>query len=242
MPYWVPGTPGALPPTRVAWNVGTIVLHEEMQDIDQKTAAAVNRNGDTVAGAFTWSGATTFSGALTLSGAVSTSGAWTNTGAWTWNNTVTVLSGGALTVNSGATMTSASVTGLSLTGTQPASTADPGANNLALATNQVKAWGCVTVGNNVFTLHDGYNIASMAASDGSTKTLVTFARAMANDDYAVVYGSGEYTAYPITPKTDLTTTTFKIALIDTSTFSGTPLGIGGGSTTYNLYFMVIGRQ
>src|SRR5687768_8449814 len=75
---------------------------------------------------------------------------------------------------------------IELTGTQPAATADPGANNILIATLIPKAWGNISVGGGSVTLNDGCNIASVAFA--SSSITVTFARAMANANYAVLFG------------------------------------------------------
>lgn len=108
----------------------------------------------------------------------------------TFNNTVH-MSGGNVTVSAAIAMsgstTASNAQGVRLTGTQPAATADPGANNLAVSTNQTKAWADVSFSGGSASILDGYNVASVAIVGGPSVT-VTFARPMANATYAVVYG------------------------------------------------------
>lgn len=154
---------------------------------------------------------------------------------------IRALSGAQIQVLAGGQEVNASVLGTQYTGSQPAKTADPGAANIGIATNQIKAWGDVTIGNNAFVTNDGMNIASIAI-DGGNKAKVTFARAMANTDYAIVFGGSSHAAIPVAEKADKTTTYFKIAMIDTSTFSATPISLGAATTAWDLCFMVLGRQ
>jgi len=107
----------------------------------------------------------------------------------TFNNTVH-MSGGNVTVSativmSGSTTVSNAL-GVKLTGTQPAATADPGANNIAVATNQSKAWGNVSIGGGTTTINDGYNVASATISGLGVN--IAFARPMANANYSVTFG------------------------------------------------------
>jgi hypothetical protein len=72
------------------------------------------------------------------------------------------------------------------TGTQPAITDNPGANNLQCATNVLKAWGQFLVapdgvGGITATINGGYNLASVALVGGSVDKLrVSFVRSMAD--------------------------------------------------------------
>lgn len=68
-----------------------------------------------------------------------------------------------------------------LTGTDPNSNVDPGANNALHGANVPKAWCTFDTGYNIL---DGYNVASLAHVTGSIYK-ITFARAMANANYAV---------------------------------------------------------
>ena len=79
------------------------------------------------------------------------------------------------------------------TGTQPAKTANPGTNNLLCGTNVAKAWGWINSdGIGGVTNEDGYNIASVSISGGDVQ--VTFARAMANEKYAVLLTEDQFAA------------------------------------------------
>lgn len=115
---------------------------------------------------------------------------------------VNVASGGALNVASGGTLAvNGNVsTPLNMTATQPAATADPGANNQVHATNVAKAWARMPVGGGAVSISDGYNVASVSLSTMTNSLSVTFARAMANANYAVVFGvedDASVLAYPV---------------------------------------------
>ncbi len=116
----------------------------------------------------------------------------------TWSATQTfangiVISGGNISFTGGATITGTSITfsggatissgSRSFTGTQPAMTADPGANTIH-GTNVPKMWAYVTTnGSGGSTVQDGFNIASAGLTGAVIR--FTFARAMANANYAV---------------------------------------------------------
>lgn len=97
--------------------------------------------------------------------------------------------GSSLAVGTAITGASLTTTGalsgsrLVLTGTQPASTADPGANTLH-STNVAKAWAYAeTDGAGNATVNDAFNIASVTITGLSLR--FTFARAFASTSYAV---------------------------------------------------------
>ncbi len=128
-------------------------------------------------------------------------------------------------------------------GTQPIKTADPGHNNVACGTNQAKAWGSITVTNNgsgvaIFTLNDGYNIASVAINPSDNHQLViTFARAMANAFYAPIYSSHfrddlVWTALK-------TATQLTVTIGEVGAFTDFDLGV---NPSHDFEFVVFGRQ
>lgn len=129
---------------------------------------------------------------------------------------------------------------MKFTGTQPVSTADPGANNYACGTNMPKAWAHVSVvpsgGVGVVTVDDAYNIASITAA--TDHLVVTFARPMASINYAVTYGIEYWDDLPWTVK--VSASVFQIWINQTSVPATTfPLGSGTGHT---LSFNVAARQ
>lgn len=77
------------------------------------------------------------------------------------------------------------------TGTQPTKSADPGLNNMACGTNQVKAWGWLKSGAGTPVIEDGYN-ASVTLSGNAF--VVAFARNMANANYSVTVTQDNYTS------------------------------------------------
>lgn len=110
--------------------------------------------------------------------------------------TCTVQSGGTLSAAAGSTVNVASALGVHLTGTQPAATADPGADNIVISTLVCKAWGNVSIGNNSATMHGGANIASLTIDVSNDFVLVTFARPMADANYCVTFGVRHTTGTP----------------------------------------------
>jgi hypothetical protein len=103
----------------------------------------------------------------------------------------------------GTTITGASLTttgalsgsNLVLTGTQPASTANPGANTLH-STSMAKVWAYAeTVVPGTVTIHDGFNVASAAVSGLSIR--FTFARPFASALYAASATSGNTASFAL---------------------------------------------
>jgi hypothetical protein len=108
-----------------------------------------------------------------------------------------VLSGATLEVLAGGVSTNASVLGVQLTGTQPASTADPGATS-AISKNQCKAWANMTIGGGAVAVLDGINIASVGLTGaGLDEVQVTFAGAMADAHYSVTWGIENDTTFAL---------------------------------------------
>jgi urease beta subunit len=127
-------------------------------------------------------------------------------------------------------------------GTQPTSTADPGANNMACGTNMVKAWGTVRFTGGAATILDGYNIASVAIEASGGNAAVVFARDMANANYAVTYGVGgsaHSRKYATTQGTDKLVSGFKFNVWSEADETNYDLD-GGGSI--DVSFCVMGRQ
>lgn len=121
---------------------------------------------------------------------------------------------------------------LALTGTNPNSNVDPGANNALHGANIAKAW--VTIDDS-YAILDGYNIASITHVVGSIYA-VAFVRPMANANYGVkinVHGAPGYSGAHNGTKT---TTGFQFVL-----FKTTDLTLGFGSAT-EAYIEVMGRQ
>lgn len=134
--------------------------------------------------------------------------------------------------------------GAQFTGTSPAATADPGANNMLFAANVVKAWGRLHtdgagVGSAAVVIDDAYNLVSavVVASPGNRVT-VTFARAMANDDYAVVVSSSQFGGPHWAITDNQSTTAFDIRWIDAAGGSVDPDSV----TVVSASFIVLGRQ
>lgn len=160
--------------------------------------------------------------------------------ATTVNNTLHVT--GAQTFDSTTTVTS--TTGVRLTGTQPAKNADPGANNIAIATNQAKAWGLLdSDGIGGVSCLDGLNVSSVALAGSNQGWTVTLARAMASTNYVVnatyqiVAGGVSTTAWVAKTKV-VSTTGFDILLQDSTT--GTY--VDASSAVVAVGFTVMGRQ
>ena len=135
---------------------------------------------------------------------------------------------------------------ITLTGTQPASNANPGANNRLHATNVAKAWGTIDFNEGTVTVEDGYNINTPTISI-SVQANVTFVRAMANDDYAVVFGvlrgAGPFLEYPIVVGVPATTG-FSFNIRDLKDTTGTimePIDLDAEHPG-RVYFAVFGRQ
>lgn len=138
-----------------------------------------------------------------------------------------VATGGAtgkgIVCDSGSTVIPALDVGVGnqvFTASPPAKTADPGHDNYLSAANVPKAWARIQTdgtgaGTAAADLLDGYNIASVtvAASPAGYVT-VTFARAMASDDYAVMVSSSQFGG-PQWAITDVqSTTAFRLRWID----------------------------
>lgn len=120
--------------------------------------------GDLAARNETVTGSLTTSGNVTESGTTSVTGTETVSGAFTVSNTL----------------------GVQFTGTQPAKGADPGANNIAIGTNQAKAWGYLTSdGLGGVSCVDGVNVASVALAGSNRGWTITFARGMGSSSFSV---------------------------------------------------------
>jgi len=120
-----------------------------------------------------------------------------------------------------------------ITGPQPNSNVDPGANNALHATNIIKTW--VTFDTSYVVL-DGYNVLSVTNVAGQIWK-VTFVRAMANANYGVsihVHGAPGFSGALNTNKT---ASSFEFVLFKTDTLA---LGFGAGTT--HAYIEVVGRQ
>lgn len=160
----------------------------------------------------------------------------------------TSISGGTLAVTGGASVgTNLVATGflsgsyVNITGTQPTSSADPGANRLH-GTGIVKAWGSIDFAAGVVTVLDGYNVTSVAISLSSIG-VVTLARAMANANYAVtisVGGTDHAQKYATVQNTGKTTTAFQFNVWDA--VAGAVVDLSSGSTDLVVSFCVMGRQ
>lgn len=115
---------------------------------------------------------------------VSATGAGTGAGATLTGGTtgpgLTAVNGTAQT-NTAPTCAAQFAGYVQLTGTDPNSNVDPGANNALHGANVPKAWCTFDTGYNIL---DGYNVTSLAHVTGSIYK-ITFARAMANANYAV---------------------------------------------------------
>lgn len=131
-----------------------------------------------------------------------------------------------------------STKGVQLAGAQPAKTADPGANNIAIGTNQIKAWAFITVDTNVVTYHDGMNFASFSIPIGAELDLV-FARPMANTNYSVCFGSETFVPSIVPRVNTKTTADFSINLVNSTNGSAVDLSAGG---PYSFSVQVVGRQ
>jgi hypothetical protein len=71
------------------------------------------------------------------------------------------------------------------TGTEPAATADPGGDNAIFGANVAKAWASITTnGAGGVSIDGGYGVASATIVGGNLQ--LTFARAMANANFAVL--------------------------------------------------------
>lgn len=136
----------------------------------------------------------------------------------------------------GGNSTAAGTRGIALTGTAPAATADPGANNLVIGALQCKAWLAARVGTSVAIL-DGINIASLSLSMGNLQADVVFARPMANAFYSI--GIGVYDVVDYVSIIGKTANGFSFAIFDTSTFSA-PRNLSLGTRLAD--FQIIGRQ
>lgn len=140
--------------------------------------------------------------------------------------------GGTLAV--GGNVTAAGARGVALTGSQPASNADPGANNLLIAPLVPKAWGTVTLGSSV-TVDGGVNIDTLATT--TVVASVTFKRAMADGNYAVSFGQRSPGETPII--LGQLAAGFTFSLYSTLDFVTTRDLTAG---TYKVDFSVMGRQ
>jgi hypothetical protein len=128
------------------------------------------------------------------------------------------------------------VGGIHFNGSQPAKTADPGANR-AHATNQAKAWGHITTdGLAGITLDDGYNTATVNFS--GIYIVVTFARAFANATYEFSFCAIGATPYSFQPTAGgLVTTTMTFAV-----FNATGGSVDPSATPIKFSYSCHGRQ
>lgn len=130
---------------------------------------------------------------------------------------------------------------ITFTGTAPAPTADPGADNIVQAGNLVLAHGKIDFNAGVVTINGGYNVASATISV-LVQANVTFVRAMADAHYTIVLGSrrgaGAFIEYPLL--LSQSTTGFTCNIRDLAA-AGAPINL----TTQHpgeLYFIVSGSQ
>lgn len=149
------------------WCIGSTVSPAEFEAIDAMRPKAIDGDGG---------GTYAPTATLTIGGLATTLSATTLT-----------LSATAMAVSAPGTWTAVQSFGeaLNLTATQPAKTADPGANNRLYSTNTVKAWAKIsTDGVGGYTIDDGYNVASCTLNAAYVE--VTWARVFANANYAPV--------------------------------------------------------
>lgn len=130
---------------------------------------------------------------------------------------------------------------ITLTGTAPAPTADPGGDNIVQAGNLVLARGKIDFNAGVVTINGGYNVATATISV-LVQANVTFVRPMADAHYTVLLGSrrgaGAFIEYPLL--LSQSTTGFSCNIRDLAA-AGAPINL----TTQHpgeLYFIVTGSQ
>jgi hypothetical protein len=206
--------------------------------------AATLAGTNTISGATTFSNSATFTNGLTVTQSASNTAAITSTGngtgagaALTGGTTgpgLTAVNGTAQT-NSAPTMAGQFAGYIRLTGTDPDEDIDPGANNVLHGANICKAW-CVVIlsGGGPYNIEDGYNIDEVVYSGTPDVINVTFARAMANANYSVVFAVEDVNWHACINGTK-TTSGFQFSVYNTT--DGT---LGGSGQTIN--FQVFGRQ
>jgi hypothetical protein len=123
------------------------------------------------------------------------------------------------------------------TGSQPAATADPGANGYLASTNICKVWGMIsTDGGGAVTLNDGYNISSVTVT--ATYVEVNFARAFASTNYAPCVSGAEFPSE--VPSTDWASRTTSSVRVSFSDFAG---GVVNPATNVVRFaIQIMGRQ
>jgi hypothetical protein len=142
----------------------------------------------------------------------------------------------------GTTITGASLTttgalsgsNLVLTGTQPASTANPGANTLH-STSMAKVWAYAeTVVPGTVTIHDGFNVASAAVSGLSIR--FTFARPFTSALYAASATSGNTASFALV-------TGMNANYVDVGVYSIVGAGLRDPATeTVRVHLSIMGRR
>jgi len=157
----------------------------------------------------------------------------------------TVSLAGTTTFPTGSLVLNQSALGIQFTGVQPAKNVDPGANNLAIGTNQIKALGVLTSEAGVgVSCIDGMNVASVGLSGSNRGWTVTLARGMATTSYGI---TATYRIFPgftdavncWVPKVTVTgLDSFKIELQKSNTEAYADLTAG----SYAVSFEVTGRQ
>jgi hypothetical protein len=148
--------------------------------------------------------------------------------------------GGSLDVGTSITGASLTTTGalsgssLALTGTQPASTANPGANTLH-STNIAKAWAYAqTNGSGGVAVNDGFNIASVAVTGLSLR--FTFARAFSSSSYCVQAVCGNTASFVVVESMTAT-------YVDISVYSAASAGtINPASNFVYVHLLIMGRH
>lgn len=124
------------------------------------------------------------------------------------------------------------------TGAQPASGADPGADNYACPTNLVKAWGTFEITLGTPSMVDDYSVDSVAV-DASVMT-VTLARPMANSTYSVTLNARSAVALACPQIIVTGTSTFTVSFLNSTT--GALIAPNGAGTSIAGTFHVCGRQ
>jgi hypothetical protein len=124
---------------------------------------------------------------------------------------------------------------ISLPGTQPTPTADPGADR-AYSLSMAKCWAYVeTDGAGGTTVHDAFNVTSAVITGSSIR--VTFARGFASANYCVVVTSGNGGDFP-------TVTSKNAGYVDVAMFDAATPAFAIDPTAFFLRFnvLVFGRQ
>jgi len=195
----------------------------------------------TVAGPLAVAGAATFTGAVSINSPGSLTLASSVNLVVGGNATVTgTLTGNGATSLTGNTSITGNVTQpLTITATQPSSSADPGANNRIHATNIPKAWAHVRVSSGGLSVIDGYNIQSVAVGTTTNECRVTFTRAMANASYVTLFSSRVKDFQATSAATE--TTTF-VEFNVTRSSTAVDLDIASPVTDVDIVLAVFARQ